>query len=232
MSLDSSHLNLRISDTPTGVARQAADWIVQQANTAIDERGLFRIALAGGSTPRVTYGLLVEADTDWSKWHIYYGDERCLPPQDPERNSHMAQSNWLEKIPLPEANHHPIPAEAGAIEAAAQYHQVLPKKLDLVLLGMGQDGHTASLFPGQEASWQGAAGERAIAVFNAPKPPPERVSLSLDYILAAEQRAVLVTGADKQAPCQQWFEGHPLPIQQATASAAVVFADRAAMNDQ
>src|SRR6185503_2955728 len=153
--------------------------IVDAAGRAIAARGAFAISLAGGNTPRGVYAMLREADTDWALWHIYYGDERCVSRGDPERNSRMARDAWLDHVPIPAANIHEIPAELGADAGAAAYAKALKGlgDFDLTLLGLGEDGHTASLFPGHE--WGDSFGSPgAIAVFDAPKLPSERVSLS------------------------------------------------------
>jgi 6-phosphogluconolactonase len=211
--------NRRIENTPTrwhvlndpdAVATQAVQRILQAASRAITERGLFRIVLAGGRTPETAYRLLVDADTDWSRWEIYFGDERCLPAGAAERNSLMATRALLDSVAVPTANIHPIPAERGAEAAAGEYEPLVRAALpfDLVLLGMGEDGHTASLFPGQ----QHPADQLVHAVHNAPKPPPDRVSLSARALSEAREVLVLVTGAGKQTAIQGWLAGERLPI--------------------
>ena len=226
----------RIEDAPTrwhvlndpdAVAAGAAQRILQAASRAIDERGVFRIVLAGGRTPEAAYRLLVDADNDWSRWEIYFGDERCLPVDDVERNSAMATRALLDSVDVPAANIHPIPAELGAEAAAGEYEAVVRETLpfDLVLLGMGEDGHTASLFPGQ----QHPADELTHAVHNAPKPPPDRVSLSARALSEARAVLVLVTGAGKRAAVRDWRSGEPLPIAEIGGPAPVdVLLDKAA----
>jgi len=228
--------NRRIDDNPTrwhvlndadAVAAQAAQRILHAASRAIDERGLFRIVLAGGRTPEAAYRLLVGADTDWSRWEIYFGDERCLPVDDADRNSRMAARALLDSVTVPAANIHPIPAEMGAEAAAGDYEPVVRTALpfDLVLLGIGEDGHTASLFPGQ----QHPADRLTHAVHNAPKPPPDRVSLSAGALGEARAVLVLVTGAGKRAAVQGWRAGEPLPIAEISGAAPVeVLLDKAA----
>ena len=166
--------------------------------------------LAGGRTPEAAYRLLVGADTDWSRWEIYFGDERCLPVDDAERNSRMAARALLDAVKIPTANVHTIPAEQGAEAAAKAYQPVVRAALpfDLVLLGIGEDGHTASLFPGQ----QHPAGQLVHAVHNAPKPPPDRVSLSAGALSEAREVLILATGAAKRTAIKAWQAGEPLPI--------------------
>jgi len=183
--------------------------------------------LAGGRTPQAAYGLLVGADTDWSRWEIYFGDERCLPVDDAERNSLMAARALLDSVAVPAANVHPIPAERGAEAAAGEYEPVVRTALpfDLVLLGIGEDGHTASLFPGQ----QHPPDRLVHAIHNAPKPPPDRVSLSAGALSEAREVLILVTGAGKQAAIQGWRAGERLPIAEIGRPAQVdVLLDKAA----
>ena len=174
-----------------------AQRIAELATQSIALRGRFRIALAGGQTPGRCYELLRELPLDWSRVEIYFGDERCLPPGDKDRNDAMAFDALIRHIDLPQANLHPIPAELGADQAALVYARLLDKTgaLDLVLLGLGEDGHTASLFPDNAALGSDAA---AVAVYGAPKPPPERVSLSLLTLNAARSKLFIVSGDGKR----------------------------------
>ncbi len=192
------------------VAQDAADRILMAAGEAISLRGVFRIVLAGGRTPERTYRLLVKADTNWDRWEVYFGDERCLPPEHSQRNSVMAERAWLDRVSIPKQNIHPMLAEKGAQTAAKEYEAKIKRVLpfDLVLLGMGEDGHTASLFPGQEHPNT----ELVHAVHNAPKPPPERVSLSVRALSDARQVLILVTGTSKREAIQAWKGGSDLPI--------------------
>ena len=119
-------------DDADAVALEAAQRILQSAARAIAARGLFRIVLAGGRTPEAAYRLLVGADTDWSRWEIYFGDERCLPVDDAERNSRMAARALLDAVAIPAANVHPIPAEHGAEAAAKAYQPVIRAALPFI----------------------------------------------------------------------------------------------------
>lgn len=171
--------------------------IAELAAQSIALRGGCRIALAGGQTPRRCYELLRELPVDWSRIELYFGDERCLPRGDTERNDAMALDALVSHIDLPPENLHAIPAELGAERAASAYARLLDETgaLDLVLLGLGEDGHTASLFPGNAALNSDAA---AVPVYGAPKPPPERVSLSLATLNAAANRLFIVSGEGKR----------------------------------
>ena len=192
--------------------RAALQRILDAAARAIRERGRFQIVLAGGETPRGVYRALRSATTNWSQWEIGYGDERCLPPAHPERNSRMAALAWLDHVPVPAARVHPIPAELGAKRAAAVYAAELRDfgDFDLVLLGLGEDGHTASLFPGHEWGEPPDAPD-TLAVFDAPKPPPERVSLSAARLSRAREVLFLVEGTPKRDAIARWRAGERLP---------------------
>lgn len=217
--------------TDAGEAIVAAeDYIAAAARDAIAQRKAFRIVLAGGETPRRLYERIASTDSDWAAWHIYYGDERCVPEQDAQRNSVMAERAWLARSAIPRSQIHPIPAELGAEAGAAAYSRVLEGlgDFDLVLLGLGGDGHTASLFPGHE--WGTRPGDpAAIAVRNSPKPPPDRVSLSAGRLSLARAVVVLVTGESKRDAVRRWRYGERLPIQAVAPTACMdVFADSAA----
>lgn len=217
----------KIFDTPLAVRDAAVQAIVESAAQAIAEHGRFLIVLAGGTTPREVYRELCGITTDWSKWQVYYGDERCLPPTHAERNSRMAEAAWLEHVAIPAQQIHPIPAECGPEEGAARYSRLLAEvgEFDLVLLGLGEDGHTASLFPGNVWERNGAP---AIPVRGAPKPPPERVSLSASRLSQAHRVIFLVTGPGKRDAVQRWRQGDSLPAAAITSPGGVeVFQDAA-----
>jgi 6-phosphogluconolactonase len=194
------------------LAAAATTRILQAAQQAIAARGAFRLVLAGGSTPRRIYGQLGRSAADWARWHIYYGDERCLPPDDTERNSRVAAEAWLDHVPIPPAQVHAIPAELGAVAATNAYAQTLAGlgDFDLVLLGLGEDGHTASLFPAHE--WGAAAdAPDVLSVFDAPKPPPARVSLSAYRLATARAVLFLVSGNGKLPAVAAWHADAAIP---------------------
>ena len=186
--------------------------VLDAARQAIAQRSGFHIVLTGGKTPRRMYEMLCAADTDWRGWHVYFGDERCLPRTDAERNSLMAELAWLNHVPIPASQIHPIPAESGAAAAAKAYMQVLAgvSLFDMVLLGLGEDGHVASLFPGHTLG-DSPASPAVIAVHDAPKPPPARVSLSAWRLSATRQLLFLVSGMAKHQAVRDWRNGAPLP---------------------
>jgi 6-phosphogluconolactonase len=192
--------------------RTACRLIVDASQRAIKEHGEFLIVLAGGNTPRGVYRLLRKQSADWSRWNVYFGDERCLPAGDAGRNSKMAADEWLDHVPIPKDQVHPIPAELGATAAALAYAETLRNvsEFDLVLLGLGDDGHTASLFPGHDWGTSSDA-PTVLAVFNAPKPPPERVSLSAARLSRAREVLFLIAGDDKRDAVARWRAGENIP---------------------
>lgn len=212
----------RVLADPAAVATEACRLIGAAAAAAIAQREIFRLVLAGGTTPSQIYQRLATTAQQWAAWEIFWGDERCLPADDPGRNSHMAQTCWLDHVAIPAAQIHPIPAELGAAEAAAQYSETIRNKqpFDLVLLGIGEDGHTASLFPGRKVQ-AGAV----IAVHDAPKPPTERVSLNFATLRACRQQLVIITGSEKAAALAAWQHGQNLPIAQAVRRDACLLHD-------
>lgn len=197
--------------TPLEVAQAVADIVVMSASEAIAERGVFHWVLAGGTTPKRCYELLQDADIDWLKVHVWFGDERCLPVGDHERNDVMADEALLKHVAIPSNQIHRIDAELGATEAAALYAEALSHIacLDLVLLGMGEDGHTASLFPNNPALSEQAL---AVAVFDSPKPPSNRVSLGYKALKSARRRVIMVTGEGKRDAFERVCAGEDLPV--------------------
>jgi len=194
------------------VRQKAVALICRAADEAIARNGVFHLVLAGGTTPQAVYQSLREVSAEWAQWQIWFGDERCLPAQDSGRNSLMVRLAWLAHVPLPAAQIHAIPAERGAEAGAAAYAAALREvaEFDLVLLGLGEDGHTASLFPGQ--SWGAAAdAPAALAVHDAPKLPSERISLSASRLSQARQVVFLVTGSSKCEAVRRWREGENIP---------------------
>ncbi len=210
------------------VAQTTCQRIIDAAREAIDQRGQFSLVLAGGRTPARAYELLAQQESDWEHWHLYFGDERCLPADHPERNSLMVTQSLSIKVPIPAAQVHPIPAELGAEQAAAHYTEELKAVLpfDLVLLGLGEDGHTASLFPGQNHP----EGPTVLPVHNAPKPPPDRVSLSAAILGNCRQLIFVVTGTGKQLAVHRWRQGEDLPASRIIpAGRGEILIDRAAL---
>ncbi|MHB8631814.1 MAG: 6-phosphogluconolactonase [Candidatus Limnocylindria bacterium] len=161
-----------------------------------------RLVLAGGTTPMRCYALLAAMSLSWARATVLFGDERCLPPQDPETNFQMAYELLRTACP---ATVHRIPGELGPDEAARSYEPIVAAApLDLVLLGIGTDGHTASLFPGNAAL---RATGSVVGVRNAPKPPPERVSLTLGALRGARRVVILAAGPEKKDAVRRAMAG-------------------------
>ena len=205
-------LDWRVLPDADAVAAAAIRIIAAAAVDAIGQRGAFRLVLAGGRTPEAAYRLLAQQAGDWARWECYFGDERCLPADHVERNSQMAERVLLSQIPLAPGQVHPIAAERGAELAAASYARIIAAAVpfDLVLLGVGEDGHTASLFPGRPLD----PGAWVIPVHDAPKPPPDRVSLGLRGLQSSRHLLVLATGSGKREALRGWRAGAELPIAQ------------------
>jgi 6-phosphogluconolactonase len=210
------------------LARRAAERILQAVRTAVAERGRCSVALAGGSTPRATYEVLgssaLAAALPWAAVDWYFGDERAVPPDHVESNYLAAVETLFARRPEALARVHRMPADAADLEAAARaYGERLPDALDLLLLGMGEDGHTASLFPGSPALAERSA---RVAVVIGPKPPNPRLTVTPPAIGAARTTLVLVSGAGKAEALARALEG-PLdpsasPAQLARAGAWIV----------
>jgi 6-phosphogluconolactonase len=206
MAATDSPRDIRIFETGEEVARAAADYFVETAEKSISAEGRFSVALAGGSTPRRTYQLLASEEyrnrVPWSQVHIFFGDERCVPPTHPDSNYRMAEEAMISLLPIPEANVHRMVGEGDAVANASLYEGELQAFFDgamwprfnLVLLGMGDDGHTASLFPGTEALNE----TRAWVVANwVEKFKTYRITLTAPAINHAENIVFLVAGAGK-----------------------------------
>ncbi len=200
----------------------ALNAILDSATLAIQQHGQFHLVISGGETPREIYRQLRTAHSDWSAWHVYFSDERCLPPTDANRNSRMAAEAWLDHVAIPAVQLHIIPGELGASQAARVYAETLRTVgiFDLVLLGLGEDGHTASLFP--EHEWGSAPdAPDTLAVLDAPKPPPQRVSLSAMRLSRARQVIFLIAGKSKRKAVAEWRNGKNIPAQAIAPAAGV-----------
>lgn len=220
-------------DTGNELEQAVMRTILDTAQAAINQRGAFHIVLTGGRTPRRLYEMLRAADTDWAAWHVYFGDERCLPPQHAERNSRMANLAWLDHVPIPRSQIHPMHAELGAEAAARTYGQTLQMVglFDVVLLGLGEDGHTASLFPGHYLG-DTADAPSVVAVHDAPKPPPERISLTAQRLSAARHVMFVVSGEAKRQALHAWRAGVAIPAAAITPPSGVdVYLETALLKD-
>ncbi|MDQ6993902.1 MAG: 6-phosphogluconolactonase, partial [Mariprofundus sp.] len=204
-------MNTLLCADAEAVALRASTVVVEVAAAAIAARGVFHWVLAGGTTPKRCYQLLREASVDWSKVHIWFGDERCLPVGDAARNDQMADEALLKDVAIPAAQIHRMNTELGA-EAAAEQYAILLKSapvMDLVLLGIGEDGHTASLFPDNP----GLDDLRlALPVYHSPKPPSDRVSMGYAVLNSAHRCLMMVAGKGKADAMSRIFAGEKLPV--------------------
>jgi len=214
---------LRVLDDGAALARAAADEVAQRAADAVHTRGRFRCALAGGSTPRALYRLLAgPALSDrfpWSATHVFWGDERHVPPDHPDSNYRMAREALLDHVPLPAGNIHRIPAEdPDALNAAVRYDAELAAafalaaselpRFDLVLLGLGPEGHTASLFPGSDVVREE---RRRVAAPYVPQLAAFRITLTPPVLNHAAAVLFVVSGEEKSAALAAVIEGEPQP---------------------
>jgi len=180
----------RVLDRDAAAAR-AAEVLAVAIDGARTVRGAAHLALSGGSTVGAAYRLLGPQLPEWRDIHLWYGDERCVPHDDDESTHKLATENLV----APDATWHPVPTELGCDEAAAAYAEELEGTvLDVALNGMGPDGHTASLFPGHPMA---RAEGIAVCVRDSPKPPSERVTLTLEKLNEARRILLVVTGAEK-----------------------------------
>lgn len=216
--------SLRIVADGAELARAAAEEVVRLAGEAVRARGRFTFVLSGGSTPRRLFHLLADANDsfrdriEWNAVHVFWGDERCVPPDHPDSNYRMARETLLDRVPLPAANVHrilaedPEPAKTAALYDAdlvaffSLGDRGLPElpRFDLILLGLGPDGHTASLFPGNAAVHEQQ--RRVIAPFVA-KFNAHRITLTAPVINHAAAVIFLVSGEDKAAALAAVVEG-------------------------
>ena len=209
---------LEIYPNNAALAEAAAEHLVVQAAKAIDARGRFLVALAGGSTPRATYTLLATdafaSRVDWSRVHVFWGDERSVPSDHADSNYRMAREALLDRVPIPAENVHRIAGELEPTQAAASYARELKVtlgadgRLDMVLLGMGSDGHTASLFPDTAALEER---ERWVVPNYVEKLTTWRITLTLPALNRARQVTFLVAGPSKAEPLARIRAGEDLP---------------------
>jgi len=215
--------DLRVHPTALALMRATAEEVIAAAVAAIEMTGRLAIALAGGSTPRQLYALLATAPyaarVPWARVEVYFGDERCVPPDDKASNYRMARETLLAHVPLPATRVHRVHGEDAPEIAAAAYERalrtafatptgppqsVLGRCLDLLLLGMGDNGHTASLFPHSRTVHER---ERWVVADTVDATPKERVTLTAPVINAARHALFLVAGADKAPMLRRVLEG-------------------------
>ncbi len=196
--------------TGTDLTTLGSEWI---ADRAMRGRS-FSVALAGGSTPRRVYQRLATFDLDWANWHVWWGDERQVPPEHPDSNERMARETLLDRVPIPDSQIHPL----------RSLDLELPDRFDLVLLGIGNDGHTASLFPGDAA-----LDETEHTIVSVERPDHPRLSLTFPVLNGARCAVFLVAGEGKREILGRVLAGDPeLPAARIAAEETVVLADEAA----
>lgn len=225
---------VRVFPSVLELSKEAAREIKSLYDEAIASRGRFTLALSGGETPRTLYEILggeYRDAIDWSRVHLYWGDERYVPADDTASNYRMARESLIDRIPIPPENVHPIPTSfANPEDAAKSYRDELARviPLDLILLGLGDDGHTASLFPGPEFNCDD---ERLVIVTHSPKPPVIRISMTIRAINQARNVFFLVAGTEKSVVLRKVLETKDDPRYPASLiqpEALVWFVDRAA----
>jgi len=241
--------NLVVVPDRAALSRQAADRFVAASSAAIGERGAFTVALSGGSTPRDLFRLLAERpwrdEVNWSRTQVFWGDERCVPPDHPDSNFRLARETLLERIPLLASNIHRMRAElADRSAAAAEYEDELARALprdasqcpsfDLMLLGLGADGHTASLLPGSKLLDER---ERLVAVTDLEREGTIRLTVTPPMLQHATCLLFLVSGADKAPAVRAVLNGpfeverYPAQLVRQASGEVVWLADAAAAVD-
>lgn len=211
--------NVQIFSDAQAVAQALADVFVDIGQSAMADRGSFRVALSGGNTPRAAYALLAQEPRrealSWSDVFIYFGDERCVPPDDEQSNYRMAKLAFLDAVPIPPANVHRMRGEIDPKEAAREYAAVLrtdlgdEPSLDLTLLGLGPDGHTASLFPGSPPDADNDALVRAVY---SDERAMWRITITPKVINASRTVAFAVEGVEKAAILEAILKGPRDPV--------------------
>lgn len=236
-------MNLHVFPNPQELGQTAATHIAQLAAEAIPTRGRFTVALSGGSLPQLLGPALVKQASDWSAWHIFWADERCVPLTHPDSNYVLAKQYLFDHVPIPPGQIHAPNTSLDPAQTAATYEIILAQvfnvqpsnpptlpQFDLILLGLGEDGHTASLFPGHPLLQET---ERWVApIFDSPKPPPQRITLTLPVLNNARHVAFITAGAGKADILPQVFAaGSTLPahLVQPTSGQLDWFVDEAAV---
>ena len=221
-----------VVETPGAFAHRAAAWLAETMADVLAARGRCALALSGGGTPRPVYAALAAPElarrVDWNGVDVYFGDERAVPRDHADSNFRMAMEALLSLVPIPAARIHRMEAERQDLDAAAAaYGDELPAALDVLVLGMGADGHTASLFPGSPALGEQ---RRPVVAVEGPKPPHRRLTITPPVIAAARHVVVLVTGKEKAAAVARALDDTTLAseIPAALARHGVWFLDPAA----
>ena len=209
---------IKVLNSPEELARAAAEHFVARSREAVAERELFTVALSGGSTPKRLFELLADPtepfrdQISWSRIHFFWSDERHVPPDHPESNYRMANDALLSRVPISQSNVHRVPSEnPDAADAAAEYERIVVEttgqslpQLDLILLGLGSDGHTASIFPGSDVLNET---ERLVAAPWVEKLQTYRITMTLPLLNNGASVVFLVSGSEKAKIVKEIFEG-------------------------
>jgi 6-phosphogluconolactonase len=237
-------MHIAIYDDKHTISQHAAEYIMRIARESIDLHGRFTFALTGGTTPGEVYSLLgsepIRSQIDWQRVHIFWGDERCVPHNNPESNFYLAQEVLLHNVAIPKSQIHPVPADQIDRDAASQKYAVEMQHVfgtngipsfDLIHLGMGPEGHTASLFPHQTSLHEM---HRLVIPVTVPKPPPDRLTFTPPLLNAAKNVLFLVAGSEKADALHAVLEGqyqpdeYPAQIVRPTNGEVVWMLDKAA----
>lgn len=220
-------LDLHVFDDSTALAEAAASAIAERLRAAVAASGEASLVLTGGNTPAAIYRALATRNVPWPQIGIYFGDERAVPPSDADSNYKMAQANLLANLPSEPRCVERMQGELADLEQeAVRYAALLPERVTLLLLGVGEDGHIASLFPGLPEAHETA--RRVVVVKNSPKPPPTRLTITPRVVAAAESIFVLAAGATKQDALHAAFSRTDSPLPVALARRGTFFLDAAA----
>ena len=229
--------DLRIYPDKAALAEAAADWFVEHVGR---NPGRVAVCLTGGSTPESLYRLLARRDLPWGRMHIFWGDERFVPADDPRSNARMTRAALLDQVPVPPENVHPIPTDAASPEEGARLYEATLKAFygadefdpahplfDIVLNGLGDDGHTASLFPGSPALDETA--RWVVSAEPGMEPRVPRITLTFPALQSCEASAFLVSGEGKKAALKPVLDGEDFPATRLQPVGALTwFVDRAA----
>ena len=237
-------VSVRVAEKAAEVSRAAAELFAESASAAVSARGVARVAISGGSTPKAMFALLADEYRErvpWAQVQLFWVDERCVPPDDPESNFGMTKVAMLDKVPLPAANVHRMEGELDPEEAASRYESELRNvfklegaetpTFDLILLGLGPDGHTASLFPHTDGLDEMA---RICIANHVPQKDTWRMTLTWPVIVAGREVAFLIEGAEKAAMVRTVWTGaydpetYPAQLIRPTGGKLSLLLDRAA----
>ncbi len=219
----STESHLFVFPTTAALSAAAAAYVAQRAATAIEAQGRFCVAFSGGSLPGLLCPALVaeplRTAINWQGWHVFWADERCVPLDDAHSNYHVVREHLLDWVGIPETQVYPVDTSVDPATAAQVYQDTLARvfqppvggwpRFDLILLGLGEDGHTASLFPyhpllGEQERW-------VAAIYDSPKPPPKRITLTFPVLNSAREVVFIAAGKGKAEALMRVFSVHQAP---------------------